>query len=297
MNFIYDIVDDIVPTSDFISSNGENVFISQSYCSNKLFFIHQNIRSLRENFASLVSHLESFVCIPDFIFISEIWIYDFELSDYSLPGFNFFAKTNENYASGGVGCFVKQDYDCFISNLHFLSADILKFSFKINNDVYVILCVYRFHRYNVSVFMEEFSNLLESEKSKNLIILGDFNINILELSDTVTNYLALLASHGLISLIDESTRFRSGKCLDHIYVRFSNISLSSCEKCVFDFRITDHSMTGLLVSISREDKRDSFKSLIYVTKIDSTKLKSILCFESFLEVYVYASLLNAMIFS
>lgn len=59
--------------------------------------------------------------------------------------------------------------------------------------------------FNVSVFVEEFSAFLEHEKSKNLIILGDFNIDILEHSAIVSTYLALLASHGLASSINETT--------------------------------------------------------------------------------------------
>lgn len=201
--------------------NCEEVFSNESYCLNKLLIIHQNIRRLRENFASLISHLDSFVCIPDFVVVSEIWIYDFEKSDYVLPGFNLYPNTNENYAAGGVGCIVKTDYNIFdVSKLDFLSADILKLSFKIKGEVYVMLCVYRLHMYNVLVFVEEFSSFLDSERLRNLIILGDFNINILENTEVVSTYVDLLASHGLNSYINEMTRTKSGKCLDHIYGRF-----------------------------------------------------------------------------
>lgn len=69
------------------------------------------------------------------------------------------------------------------TKVDFTSADVLKLSFKNKNETYVLMCVYRLSKYNNSLFAEEFSNLLDNEKSKNLIIFGDFNIDILENND------------------------------------------------------------------------------------------------------------------
>lgn len=67
--------------------------------------VHQNIRSLRENFDSLLVYLNSLVVMPDIIFLSEIWIYDHECVNFSIPNYTFKATCNQTYASGGVAVF------------------------------------------------------------------------------------------------------------------------------------------------------------------------------------------------
>lgn len=287
MNFENELIDDF-SSLNHSNFNILNAFSNSTYCDGKLFIAHQNIRSLRENFSVLVTHLDSFECIPDIFFISEIWIYGFEKNNYVLPGFNFHAKTNESYAAGGVGCFIKEEFtECEVSDVDFVSADVIKVSFKVDKEVYVFLCVYRLHAFSVSSFINEFSRLLEREKSKNLIIVGDFNLNILENNETVSMYRALLASNGLECFIDEPTRLVSGTCLDHMYGRFTNIS-HTYEQGVTDFMITDHAMTVLLVN------RVKTKRVIHSpstnnktkTKINFEKLKTDLFYEFWEDVFI-----------
>lgn len=86
--------------------------------------------------------------------------------------------------------------------------------------------------------------MLDSKKSKNLVVLGEFNLNILEKSDEVFKYMTLLLLHGLTCFVNEPTRFSS----DHIYGLFSSDEiLSHCSKGNFDFQIRDHSMMAFLV--------------------------------------------------
>lgn len=80
----------------------------------------------------------------------------------------------------------------------------------------IMYCVYRFHHFSINDFILEFVNLLESDKSNNIIIMRDININILGLNISSTNYLTILAQQGFISLMNRVTRPSSGTCLDHI---------------------------------------------------------------------------------
>lgn len=285
MNFDLDLIDDS-SFPNVCTSNRDNVLLDSSFCNDKIFIVHQNIRSMRENFSSLVAHIDSFACVPDVVFLSEIWIYGFEENDYSIPGFNFFSKTNENYAAGGVGCFVKDNHVIIeVVCVNLISADVLKVSVEIDHVTYVFLCVYRLHTFSVANFINEFSDVLASVKSKNLIIVGDFNINILDGNDSISNYQALLASHGLSCFIYEPTRPSSGSCLDHIYGRLCNVELTECVKCVFDFKITDHCMTGLVFAISKTRLCKSPMSVARKAKIDFAKLKNSLYFEFWEDVF------------
>lgn len=49
-----------------------------------------------------------------------------------------------------------------------------------NNENFTILCVYRLHETNLSIFVERLGDILNDIKIKNLILLGDFNIGILK---------------------------------------------------------------------------------------------------------------------
>jgi len=92
--------------------NDSDKFFSDNSTNSSVFIVHQNIRSIRENFDSLLAHLNTSSILPDFIFLSEIWIYKNEVNDYTIPGYKeFCAATNESSVSGGVGVFVKECYD------------------------------------------------------------------------------------------------------------------------------------------------------------------------------------------
>lgn len=98
------------------------------------------------------------------------------------------------------------------------------------------------------------------------------------------NYLDFLASHGLVSFIKEITRPRSGNCLDHIYGRLDSF-VSSCEKGVCDFKISDHSMTAILIDIGKKYVYLDSTFGNCVTKIDFRKLKTNLSFEFWEEFF------------
>lgn len=65
------------------SSNQHNYNLPLNYIHNFKIF-HQNIHSMRKNFDFFVIHLESFVCQPDIIFLTEIWIKQNEISNYHI---------------------------------------------------------------------------------------------------------------------------------------------------------------------------------------------------------------------
>lgn len=87
--------------------------------------LHQNIRSMRKNFSILLAHIESLVNLPVVIVLSEIWIYENELSLYNIPGYTLFGNCNNSYSAGGVICYVKDGCVCDCSNLKLSSADVM----------------------------------------------------------------------------------------------------------------------------------------------------------------------------
>ena len=185
-------------------NNSDSELSSDSLTDKHLLVVHQNIRSLRKNCDSLVCHLSSFSFIPHFNFSSEIWIYSNEKNDYNLPGFNFHSLCNDSYSSGGVAVFVKCDYDCLVSYFRAVSADILQINCLIDGINFAFLCVYRFIDKNIpqDTFLKELVDIVSKLKTKNLIVLGDLNIDSLSTSLVIDKSLFNMSSFGLLSVIN-----------------------------------------------------------------------------------------------
>ena len=79
-----------------------------------------------------------------------------------------------------------------------------------------------------NIFLDEFENILKVKKGKNLIVLGDVNIDLLDKCDKHTeNYLLLMASFGLKSVLNEPTRItdNSASCID-VSIKIINLFLN-----------------------------------------------------------------------
>jgi hypothetical protein len=110
-----------------------------------VYFIVQNIRSLRKNFDNLLLHIQSFHKQPDLIFLTEVWVFDNEVDLYRIPGYKCLYCLNNSYAAGGVCVFVKDEFDCSSCRISSLSSDILKLNCSIFNKNFVFYCIYRIH--------------------------------------------------------------------------------------------------------------------------------------------------------
>jgi len=273
----------ILPSSDFtVNITRELSNLNFSNYANSIFIVHQNIRSLRQNFNTLISNLSVFPRKPDFIFVSEIWIFSTEIDNFSIPGYNFYAVPNDSSPSGGVGVFIKTSFNCQTFSCDMVSADTLKVSFTLDKDVFTFLCFYRLHSHPVDTFLVELTDLLNRVKCKNLLLLGDFNIDLLADCDLVDKYLTILANNGVYSLLNEPTRPESGTCLDHILARFKNPEiLYNCLN--MDLELSDHCMTGFILPITAPLTKPNSKKTF--SKIDYTKLNELLLSEHWYDVY------------
>ena len=252
--------------------------------SRSLFVLHQNIRSLRKNFDLLVSNLSVLSRLPDFIFVSETWIFDNEKNDFSIPGYDFFHVSNESYSAGGVGVFAKSNLLCRAISYSMESADVIKVSCNLGSEVFNFFCFYKLHSHTSANFLNEFDRLLSKNHSSNLLLLGDFNFDLLLDCENTDAYSALLAKYGLHSFLNEPTRPSSGACLDHINGKFS-IQHDIYDCFNIDLSITDHCLTGIMFNCPDKNPINSNPIARNQIKIDYEKLKNFLRFESWENVY------------
>lgn len=258
-------------------------------------FMLQNIRSLRQNFDSLVCHIHSLSQLPNLIVLTEIWINDYEVDNYTIKGFNMFSNCNNTYRAGGVAVYVADSFKVKIHDvLDLKSADVLVFDTYFSNCKATIICVYRLQSYSIDSFVEEFNSLLSKFKSKNLFVMGDFNINILGSSTSIDEYKLTMSSHGLISEINLPTRFtdNSSSCIDHCYFRTSVFEINSS---VEDLCITDHCTIFFDLFLTQYNKvRKSPKTPIaQKVLIDFDKLNTLLLLESWSEVLSITNISSA----
>lgn len=209
--------------------------------------IHQNIRSLRKNFDLLIANLSTFSVFPEIIFLTETHIYDHEISLFSINGYDHVANCNNTYKCGGVSLFIKCDLKYSYSCYNMMNADFLCISLNFKGKEFYFICVYRLHSGSINGFIEELSHIIKTNNKKNIILLGDININILNLPPLSDDYVCLLSSYGLDCLIDCVTRKLSGTCLDHFFAKYERGLIFSVG--AMDLDISDHHLIFCNITI------------------------------------------------
>lgn len=268
-------------------------------CDKNIVIIQQNIRSMRANFEMFVTELSSWVKLPDIIILTEIWINSNEISMFQLPGYSILCNCNETYRAGGIIIFCRHEIEVEESNIiQFKTADVLRIKIKYNYKTLSLLTFYRIQRSTAEQFIDElerhFIDLDYYKFDKNMFILGDMNINLLDENAIVDRYTVSLASWGFQSLVNEPTRVtdRSSTCLDHVFARVVDQSVVDCGSAVWHAHITDHSMTVLWVSVGgRHGMPPQAQGTSY--RIDYRKLECLLDTSDWSVVYNCSDASNA----
>ena len=109
------------PDLNLLSFNDHGIFTLEEL--NELFpvvkpltsVIHLNIRSLNQHFSELCNLIDSTSFAFDFIGCSETWLSPYaNLDDYIIPGYVLVTDNREFSCGGGVGLFIKTEYNFHI---------------------------------------------------------------------------------------------------------------------------------------------------------------------------------------
>jgi len=228
--------------------------------SNNLKVASLNIRSIRKNFDSLNLVLAG-TDEYDLLVLSETWINSEEAPRYVITGYDFHLHERLSRRSGGVGVYVKHNLSYEIEKVGGKSFNGLRLKLLKNNDreEVVILAVYRNQDYeSTKQFLDELNCVLSSIDKKDLIVLGDMNIDILSDSELSIDYLNLMSAFGLKAVHKLVTRQTesSGTCIDHVFYRKCNSScVNNIKNCsVQDLSFSDHKLVKF--EICHGEKRD-----------------------------------------
>ena len=226
------------------------------HVSKSLIIITQNIRSIHKNIDGFISQLTRLTFEPDVIVLTECWLSEDKppptLEMYSC----YFTKKSLNQ-NDGIVIYVKHEIRCTVVEPEPVGANFLQVS--IGADI-VILAVYRSPSfYCIDNFLNSVDSLLRTCKRKNIVLIGDINIDIKQ-NTTDRNsspYLNLTAELGLLPGHTFPTRINN--CLDHIMIKTS----LPARIVVMESTVTDHD--SVLLSLSY--KRKQLKSH-QITKTD-----------------------------
>lgn len=114
----------------------------------------------------------------------------------------YYANCNESYRAGGVIVYISSQLRVIsYEPVDMSSADVLKISLLFDIDEtsrsLSIVAVYRLHAFPVRLFLEQIKDCLINSNDRNLLLVGDINLCILEQSQLVDDYQVIMNSHGL----------------------------------------------------------------------------------------------------
>lgn len=167
---------------DFVSDNQLRVCTSGKHFS----ALHANIRSLNANFdklvdlLSLVKHKFTIIGLTE----TKRQASRVNIVDTSIPGYNFISLPSL-LNSGGVGFYISNDINVsYREDLSKNSNDFEALWIEMQSDLqHNIVCgvVYRHPNSNINSFMEYINATTDliSKSNKYCVIMGDFNINLL----------------------------------------------------------------------------------------------------------------------
>lgn len=201
---------------------------------------HINVRSLTANFNQFQD------CILNsnyhIIGVSESWLHAGISSDVVSMNDYIFVRQDRLVRGGGVGIYLKNTIKhTILLSESYDYIEIILVKVLLENQSLVIANIYRppnsDHNSFLNYFEDTFSNIFVNYE--NIVCLGDFNINLLNLDTNLsTQFKNVYQTFNFVQLITEPTRITNTTTalLDLILVNFEN----TCGAGVVDAQISDH---------------------------------------------------------
>lgn len=249
---------DEIPTL-FIPSpyfNDEQV-INLLNTKNTISVMSLNCQSLQAKFDQLSIYLKIFEesnCPFSIICLQETWLKEhFDTSLLQLEGYNLVSVASSCSAHGGVCMYIRDNIEYKILNLNINSTIYDGLFVEIVTDVdksrktLIIGNIYRPPRNNVDnykYFTEDLEkNLQELNRSKDIVLMGDFNIDLLKINEKsyAKEFFETMTSNSLFPKITFPTRVTDSTAtlIDNCFIRTSN-NLTQSTAGIINYNISDH---------------------------------------------------------
>jgi len=240
------------------------------------------------NFNKLLVYLNTISQSFDFIILTETWL-SVDLN-FNINGYKTYHSLGFLNKSDDVTIFIRKNVFITDLNTHSITdCNSIGINFKFNLNNYKISGIYRSPSFAINNFLMGIDSYLSNISNNfKVIICGDMNINILEKSSDVSNYLNILASYNFISCIDSYTRVTDNtkSCIDHIFIR--NVDLSKANSFVIKTDITDHFSLAFYI---KEDFIDNLNDNLNNNNFYSKKITNFNILNTLISFFDWQSLL------
>ena len=220
--------------------------------------LHVNARSLNKNFDDLEllhSSINNFAF--SVICISETWLHSTSPPMFHIPNYNFIRADRAIGKGGGVGIYInnllkfKHRPDIHIQGAEHLFIEII----NDKNKNIILGTIYKPPNNCNEIFLESLDEELHriSLENKNIYLIGDFNINLLNATQNSTlRFNNVLQSNGFFPHINQPTRIdgTSRTLIDNI---FSNVCHNAINGILYS-DISDHLPIFAICELTNESK-------------------------------------------
>ena len=204
-----------------------------------------NIDGFKSNFHESLINIKSINYSPSILSFCETNLKRDDLEDYSISGYNsehLYAISDKSKGSGISLYYKKTHLFNRISSLDMQNNyfECMGVRLKIENTYLYIIMVYHYHGKDAE-FSDHFMEVIEDYQEKPLVILGDFNIDLLSYNtDPNTDKFAnAMISNSLFPLLNKPTNFfrNSSTLIDHAWC---NILNEKTQANILDISVSTH---------------------------------------------------------
>jgi hypothetical protein len=219
-----------------------------------------NVQSMNNKFDKLRNIADKIK--PSLFCMQETWgkndITDYSITDFHKPIIK--CRKGGMNSGGGVGIWVRADLDFVEQNSPFIEKVIESQTIHVPRLNLILINVYR-PFLNMALFLEKInehvSALADRFKKEEIVIVGDFNVDLLENTSFSDKLISQFLPLGLLQRVSIPTRVqgKSKSLIDHAYVRSNKQVLSN----VLVTDISDHFAT---LTVFPKWKKQTLKSKI-----------------------------------
>lgn len=260
--------------------------------------MYLNIQGTINNFAEIETNINEnidFICLVETHLKSED-----ENALIEINNFNIFRCDSESRHTGGVMFYVRQSWKTDIIRCIAVNLDIwmLVIRVKKDNNTFYLGGIYRSPRYMGinNEFYDKFNNLIEDvyELDNDIILMGDFNIDWIKISNQLDKCKQILNDHGFKQVVDSYTRITgdSKTLIDWVIINQYNNSIKV--KIDENLKISDHETIRILFD---KESIINNKKKIRILKYDKQRLRNKICRSDIMTTYYVHVNEKAKIFS
>ncbi|KAL0871061.1 hypothetical protein ABMA27_004866 [Loxostege sticticalis] len=257
--------------NELTNCSSTNSFFKQlpSNCHLNISCLHVNIRSMIKNFTKLQQVVHNCTFPVDIIVVTEAGISNRIVNLYNLTGYNMYPQLRSNKRGGGIIVYIKNHLKLTLLHRQTKTFENITGIVKLNSNQDIVLCaVYRPPKTNRYIFVKELSKCMSTfNEKRNLILIGDTNIDLKTASSLTDSYLEMLSGYGLMCGISDYTRIEkklnliTKSCIDHIFARLPTFDPYAA---ALDITLADHRaiMLACMGDPVSVDTREVFKQVI-----------------------------------